>query len=80
MAIICTLANLYVLIIVARSVASFFPIRDGSPFVQIVDLLHKVTEPVLAPVRRVLPPMGGLDFSPLVVLIGVRVIASFLGC
>ncbi len=80
MAIICTIATLFTYIVVARSVASFFPIRPGSPFVQIVGLLHQATEPVLAPVRRVLPPMGGLDFSPLVVIIGIQVIAWFLGC
>ncbi|MYI74782.1 MAG: YggT family protein, partial [Acidobacteria bacterium] len=36
------------------------------------------TEPVLAPIRRVLPDMGGLDFSPLVLLIGLRMLRGLL--
>ncbi|GAA4875533.1 YggT family protein [Ferrimonas pelagia] len=35
-------------------------------------VLHQLTEPLLSPIRRVLPPMGGLDFSMLVVLIGMN--------
>jgi YggT family protein len=32
-------------------------------------LVHQVTEPLLAPARRLLPPMGGLDFSPIIVFL-----------
>jgi YggT family protein len=38
-----------------------------------------VTEPILAPVRRLLPPFGGLDFSPLIVIIVLQVINGYLG-
>ncbi|MBO1323601.1 YggT family protein [Acetobacter sp. TBRC 12305] len=34
--------------------------------------LERLTEPVLAPVRQILPSMGGMDFSPMVVLLGIR--------
>lgn len=44
----------------------------------IAQFLYRLTEPVLAPIRRVLPPMGGLDLSPLVVIIGIQVLTSFL--
>ncbi|MBJ7426626.1 MAG: YggT family protein, partial [Ilumatobacteraceae bacterium] len=40
--------------------------------------LYKLTEPVLAPVRRALPPMGGLDLSPMLVLILLQVLGSAL--
>ena len=80
MEIVCTIANIYVLIVVARSISTFFPISPGSPFLPLVDSLYKVTEPVFTPIRRVLPAMGPFDFTPLVVLIGVQVIARFLGC
>lgn len=69
MALILTLINLYSLVIVARAISSFFPISPSSAFAPIVDLLYRLTEPVFAPVRRVLPPMGGFDFAPLVVLL-----------
>lgn len=78
MNIVSQLINLYVLAIFARSILSFFPIRYDSPLAPVVRILHQVTEPVLAPVRRVLPPMGGLDLSPLVVIIGLQILASIL--
>ena len=46
----------------------------------VVGFLYKVTEPVFAPIRRVLPTIGPFDFTPLVVLIGVQLLASVLGC
>lgn len=41
-------------------------------------LLHQITEPLLAPARRLLPPMGGLDFSPIVVFLILGVIERIL--
>jgi YggT family protein len=38
----------------------------------------RLTEPVLAPIRKVLPPVGGLDLSPLVLLIGLQLIRRLL--
>ena len=45
-----------------------------TPHNPIVQFLHRITEPVLAPVRRLLPPWktGGLDLSPLIVLIAIQ--------
>ena len=40
--------------------------------------LNRLLEPIYAPVRRVLPPMGGLDLAPLVVLIGVAALRIIL--
>ena len=37
-----------------------------------------MTEPLLAPVRQIMPDMGGLDFSPLVLLFGIRLVRSVL--
>jgi YggT family protein len=72
------LIQLYILVIIARSIISFFPIRRDSPFIPVVRFLHNITEPVLAPIRRALPPMGGLDLSPLVVIIVLRVLQGFI--
>jgi len=80
MQIVCAIANIYVLIVVARAISTFFPISPGSPFMPIVELLYKATEPVFAPIRHVLPTMGPFDFTPLVVLIGVQFLARILGC
>ena len=80
MGIICALLNLYVLVVVARAISTFFPISSGSPFAPVVDMLYRLTEPVFTPIRRVLPTMGPFDFTPLVVLIGVQIIARIIGC
>lgn len=41
-----------------------------------IRVVHDLTEPVLGPLRRVIPPMGGLDFSPIVVFIAIRIAQS----
>lgn len=40
----------------------------------LAELLSQLTEPVMAPVRRIIPPIGGLDLSPIVVFIGINLI------
>jgi YggT family protein len=45
----------------------------------IVPLVYQLTEPVLAPIRRVLPSLGGLDLSPLVAIIGIQFLIILLG-
>lgn len=78
MALVLSLLNLFSLAIFARAILSFFPISPSSPVAYIAQFLYRITEPVLAPVRRVLPPMGGLDLSPLVVIIGIQILTSIL--
>lgn len=45
----------------------------------IVPLVYQLTEPVLAPIRRMLPSLGGLDLSPLVAIIGIQFLIILLG-
>lgn len=42
------------------------------------DFVFSVTEPILAPIRRALPFMGGMDFSPFIALISIQIISSIL--
>jgi YggT family protein len=44
----------------------------------LVSLLHQITEPVMAPVRRIIPPLGGLDFSPIAVFIMINILQIVL--
>ncbi len=67
------LIDLYSLIVFAAVVVSWTNVPRDHPAVR---LLHRLTEPVLAPIRKVLPPMGGIDFSALALLIGLRVLTS----
>ena len=78
--IICPIISLYMLVLIARAITSFFPVTPGTAFAQIVEVLFKLTEPILGPVRRVIPPLGMFDLSFLVVVIGIRVLSGLIGC
>ena len=80
MTIICTILRVYLLVLVARAITSFFPVTPGTTFAQIVDVLYKLTEPVLGPVRKIIPPLGMFDMSFLVVVIGIQVFSAVVGC
>ena len=41
---------------------------------RILDILNRVTDPIMRPIRRLIPPMGGLDLSPMVVLLVIYVL------
>jgi YggT family protein len=63
------------IVILARVLLSWVPAR--LPF-GLGEFVFSVTEPILAPIRRALPFMGGMDFSPFIALIGVQIIASIV--
>ena len=68
------LLRLYVYILVASAILSwliaFNVVNTRNQFVSMVaEFLYKITEPVLRPIRNLLPPMGGLDLSPIVVIL-----------
>lgn len=68
----------YQLVILGAIIISWFPLEPGSALEGVRNGLQTVTEPVLGPVRRALPPvrLGGmaLDLSPIIVLIGLQVL------
>ncbi|MFM8825954.1 MAG: YggT family protein [Actinomycetota bacterium] len=81
MYLLCQLAYLYSIVIILRAISSFFPISQGSPFAPVVSFLYRITEPVFAPVRRVMPATGPFDFTPLVVLLALQILVPILlGC
>jgi len=66
----------YMWIIIARAVLSWV---SPDPYNPIVRFIHNITEPVLYPVRRWLPlGFSGIDFSPLLVLLAIVFLRSFL--
>ncbi|MEK6712093.1 MAG: YggT family protein [Nitrospinota bacterium] len=67
--------HVYIWVIIVRVLISWVNPDPGNPIVQI---LYRVTDPVLEPVRRRLPDMGGLDISPVVVLLAIFVVQKFL--
>lgn len=66
----------YQLILLARVLMTWIPNLDHSH--PIANFLYQATEPVLAPIRRALPPMGSIDLSPLVVFLGISLLTRFL--
>ena len=78
MALICWLLQLYVFVLLVRIVLSWFPIEPGGAMATVNGYLRAVTDPVLDPVRRLLPRVGMLDLSPLVVLIVIQVLQAVI--
>jgi len=69
--ILVQLLDLYSLVVFAAVIVSWVQLPPNHV---IVSVLGRLTEPLLAPIRRVLPDMGGLDLSPLVLLFGLRIV------
>ena len=65
----------YIWIIIARAIISWV---NPDPYNPIVRFLYRVTEPVLRPVRHRMPMMGGLDLSPMVVILVLYFLDWFL--
>ena len=72
--VINVLANIYVWIVIASILLSYFmdpyhPVRQG---------VDNLVRPLLDPIRKVVPPVGMLDFSPLVLIILIQVVSKLL--
>ena len=65
----------YFWIIIARAVISWV---SPDPFNPIVRFLYRITEPVLRPIRRILPSFGGIDLSPVVLILLLYFILDLL--
>ena len=61
--------------ILIRALISWFPIAPTSP---IIRLLDDITEPILAPLRRVVPRLGMMDITPIVAMIGLQLLRQIL--
>jgi YggT family protein len=69
--VVSLLINIYFFALLAMIILSW--VAGGSRHPAIY-LLHQITEPVMAPLRKLLPPMGGMDFSPILVFILINVL------
>lgn len=77
MYLLATLLNLYTWLIIARAVLSWFQPDPAHPVAQ---LLVRLTEPILAPLRRLVPPtgLGGIDISPILAILLIQGIRYLL--
>lgn len=75
--ILSTLIQLYSWVLVARALVSWIPNLD--PYNPAVQFLYQITEPVLEPVRRLIPPLGGtIDISMIVVFFALMILQQML--
>ena len=65
------LVNIYFFALLAMIILSWVAAGSNNPAIY---LLHQITEPVMAPFRKLLPAMGGMDFSPILVFILINVL------
>lgn len=68
--------TIYMWIIIGRAVISWV---NADPYNPIVRFLYEATEPVLSRIRKIVPlSMGGIDFSPMILILGIMFLQSFL--
>lgn len=81
-AFVCQLLSIYLLVVFGRVILSWFPTSPGGVLAGMQNFAYFLTEPVLAPLRRVLPTVGaggmGLDLSPLVLMFGIPVLQNLI--
>jgi YggT family protein len=64
---LCAFITVYLVVLAARAVLSWFPVRPGSAMASIASVLSDITEPVLRPFRSIIPPVGMFDLSFMIV-------------
>ncbi len=69
------LLNVYMLLVIARAIISWV---SPDPYNPIVNFLYRATDPVLRYMQRIIPPLGGIDLSPILVLIVIVFLDQFL--
>lgn len=68
-----------IVMIIMSWLFAFNVINSRNQFVSMIwQVVNALTEPVLAPLRRVIPPMGGIDLSPIIVFIAIFFLQSFV--
>jgi YggT family protein len=72
------LGNAYLIVLLLRAVLSWFPVQPGSGLAKVSHWLYVVTEPVVAPFRKMIPPMGIFDISYMVVFFLVYVVTALV--
>ena len=76
MDLLCSLISVYYIVLLARVFLSWFPLQPGTAMASIASIIYQLTEPVMGPVRRLIPTVGMIDISPIVVFIGLQILQS----
>lgn len=66
-------------LIIARIVLSFLPLfMKVDNYNPVIRFVHESTEPLMAPMRRLIPPLGGIDFSPIILFLLLQVLEGIV--
>ncbi len=80
--VICLVLQIYVLLILVRVVFSWFPVSPHGTAAVVSGFLSFITDPVLRPLRKVLPPIrfgsALMDLSPIVAFFGITLLQNFI--
>jgi len=71
---VTTLGSVLVFAVIIQTLLSYFM----SPYHPLRSTLDRIIDPLLRPIRNVVPPLGGLDFSPLVLVILIQIVESII--
>jgi YggT family protein len=74
--ILCAIVTAYMVVLFGRAIMSWFPIRPGTPWASVYGVLLDLTEPVLAPLRRIIPAAGMFDLSFLVLFVALGILRA----
>lgn len=83
MAFVCTILQIYLLVVFARIVLSWFPVSSPEGVMASIQrVLYALTEPLLGPLRSVLPPVqlgaAAMDLSPIVLTLGIVILSNVI--
>ncbi len=67
--------TIYMYVVIARAVMSWF---NPNPYNGFVRFIYQITDPVLDKVRQIIPPIGGLDLSPVIIIFAILFLDKFL--
>ena len=73
---LCAFITVFIVILIVRAVLSWFPLEQGGFLAQVNRLVIDVTDWAVAPLRRVIPPVGVIDISFLVLVFGLFILRS----
>ncbi len=73
--VVCLFGTLLVVAIIARALLSWFNLDPRSPLIQ---ALNSITDPIMEPIRRIMPRIGMIDLSPLVAILLLQFVSGAL--
>lgn len=62
-------------LVIARCILSFF---RHDPYHPLIKFVYDMTEPIMAPFRRLIPAVGGIDFSPIIVILVIELVGNLV--